>query len=121
MRITRREVELHGHTIPAGVLVLPIIGAANRDPAVFPEPNRFDVARDPNPQIAFGHGAHFCLGAPLSRLEGRIALGALMPRLPYMELTDSAPWEPRKALHVHGPARLPVRFNIQKSQSKSSR
>ena len=62
-RVTRREVDLHGTVVPAGVLVLAVIGAANRDPAAFPDPGRFDIGRDPNPHLAFGYGAHFCLGA----------------------------------------------------------
>jgi cytochrome P450 len=113
MRGVRQEVELRGQTIPVGAMVLPLIGSANRDAAVFPEPGRFDITRDPNPQIAFGHGIHFCLGAPLSRLEGRIALGDLLEHLPDLEVADTAPWEPRKALHVHGPAKLVVRLKLR--------
>jgi cytochrome P450 len=109
-RGTRRDVELGGYKIPAGKLVLPVIGSANRDPQQFAEPARFDITRDPNPHIAFGHGIHYCLGAPLSRLEARIALPDLL-RLQGLELAGREPWEPRKALHVHGPSRLPVRFN----------
>jgi cytochrome P450 len=110
LRAPRRDVELHGKTIPAGSLVLPMIGSANRDPRVFPEPNRFDIARNPNPHVAFGHGIHFCLGAPLSRLEAAIALSDILTRFHSFELASSGPWEPRKALHVHGPSSLPVRF-----------
>ena len=113
-RATRREVEMHGQKIPAGKLVLPIIGSANRDPQQFCDPGRFDITREPNPHIAFGHGIHFCLGAPLSRMEARIALPDLMERLKGLELASREPWEPRKALHVHGPANLPVRFNPDK-------
>jgi len=109
-RATQRDVEVDGQTIPAGKLVLPIIGSANRDPRRFRDAGRFDIARDPNPHIAFGHGIHFCLGAPLSRLEARIALPDLLERLKVLELASHEPWEPRKALHVHGPARLPIRF-----------
>ncbi len=109
-RATTRAVELHGETIPPGKLVLPVIGSANRDPRHFPEAERFDVGRDPNPHIAFGHGIHFCLGAPLSRLESRIALADLLTRLDHLERVSDEPWEPRKALHVHGPERLPIRF-----------
>ena len=110
LRATNRAVELHGQVIPAGKLVLPVIGSANRDPREFADPDRFDVTRDPNPHIAFGHGIHFCLGAALSRLEARIALSDLLERLRDFSRASEEPWEPRKALHVHGPARLPIRF-----------
>ena len=106
LRATKREVD----GIPAGKLVLPMIGSANRDPSQFRDAGCFDITRDPNPHIAFGHGIHFCLGAPLSRLEARIALPHLLERLQGFELASDEPWEPRRALHVHGPARLPIRF-----------
>src|SRR5206468_11940167 len=93
-RIPRRQVELHGQTVPAGKLVLAMIGAANRDPTRFAEPDRFDVGRDPNPHLAFGHGNHFCLGAPLARLESRIALTAILERLGEIQLAGDEPWEP---------------------------
>ncbi|KYF89746.1 cytochrome P450 [Sorangium sp. So ce185] len=109
-RETRRAIEVHGQTIPAGKLVLPVIGSANRDPQQFRDPGRFDVARDPNPHVGFGHGIHFCIGASLARLEARIALPDLLTRLRGLELASKEPWEPRKALIVHGPARLPVCF-----------
>ena len=109
-RIARREVELGGQTIPAGRMVLAMIGSANHDPARFADPERFDVARDPNPHLAFGHGGHFCLGAPLARLEARIALTDLLERLPDFRLAGDEPWEPRRGLHVHGPSRLPIRW-----------
>jgi cytochrome P450 len=110
LRTPRHDVELHGQVIPAGALVLPMIGSANRDPRQFPDPGRFDITRDPNPHLAFGHGIHSCLGAPLARLEARIALADLLGRLKHFARADDEPWEPRKALHVHGPARLPIRF-----------
>jgi len=110
MRTPKRDTELHGQVIPAGQLVLPMIGSANRDPKQFPDAGRFDVTRDPNPHLAFGHGIHACLGAPLSRLEARIALSDLLERLKGFELASAEPWEPRKALNVYGPARLPIRF-----------
>jgi cytochrome P450 len=109
-RATKQEIEVRGQKIPAGKLVLPIIGSANRDPRQFPDPNHFDIARDPNSHIAFGHGIHFCLGAPLSRLEARVALPDLLSRLRGLALASGDPWEPRKALHVHGPSQLPIRF-----------
>lgn len=109
-RGTRREVELHGQTIPPGKLLFLMVGSANRDPKQFRDPHHFDITRDPNPHLAFGHGIHFCLGAPLSRLEARIALTDILNRLPNLELAGDGPWQPRPALHVHGPLRLPVRF-----------
>jgi cytochrome P450 len=109
-RATRRDVEVHGQVIPAGKLVLPMIGSANRDPKQFHDAGRFDIGRDPNPHIAFGHGIHSCLGAPLARLEARIALADFLERVQGFELASDEPWEPRKALHVHGPSRLPIHF-----------
>lgn len=109
-RATTRDVEMHGQVIPAGKLVLPMIGSANRDPRRFPNAGRFDITRDPNPHIAFGHGIHSCVGGPLARLEARIALGDFLERVQGFELASDEPWEPRKALHVHGPSRLPIRF-----------
>jgi cytochrome P450 len=109
-RATRRDVELHGQVIPAGKLVLPMIGSANRDPRQFPDAGRFDITRDPNPHLAFGHGIHACLGAPLARLEARIALSDFLGRVNGFERASDGPWEPRQSLGVHGPSRLPIRF-----------
>ncbi|MGP3935168.1 cytochrome P450 [Nonomuraea sp. KM88] len=80
-RTTMRETELGGVTIPADQLVMGWLGPANRDPRQFPDPGAFDPGRDPNPHLAFGRGIHFCLGAPLARLEGRVALDILLDRL----------------------------------------
>lgn len=102
-RLTTREVQMNGQTIPAGRLVLAMIGSANRDPAQFPAANRFDISRDPNPHLAFGHGIHFCLGAALARLEARIALTEFFTRVKDFGPTDGEPWQPRQGLHVHGP------------------
>jgi cytochrome P450 len=114
-RLPRRDVEMHGQVIPAGKLVLVMIGSANRDPKVFPDPNRFDITRDPNPHVAFGHGVHFCLGAPLARLEARIALTQFLERVNEFHLASEKPWQPRRGLHVHGPASLPIRFEAKGS------
>ena len=108
-RVPRQDVLLHGQTIPAGQLVLAMIGSANRDPLRFEDADRFDITRDPNPHIAFGHGIHFCIGAPLSRLEARVALSIFLERVESFELASHEPWEPRRAIHVHGPSRLPLR------------
>ncbi|NVJ07537.1 cytochrome P450 [Myxococcus sp. AM001] len=81
-----------------------------RDPLRFPDAGRFDITRAPNPNLAFGHGVHFCIGAPLARMEGRVAPSVLRDRLDDLRLASEAPWEPCPALHVHGPARLPLLF-----------
>ncbi len=109
-RLARRDLVLHGRPIPDGSMVLAVIGSANRDPEAFPDAGRFDVGRDPNPHLAFGHGPHFCLGAPLARLEARVARTELLSRMDKIERTTTDPWAPRPGLHVHGPAHLPIRF-----------
>jgi cytochrome P450 len=86
-----------------------MIGSANRDPSQFPDPSRFDIARQPNAHLAFCHGMHFCLGAPLSRLEASIALADILAASPALRLASAEPWQPRKALHVHGPTKLEVK------------
>lgn len=107
-RIPRRSIALHDHVIGEGQLMLLLIGAANRDPKHFVDPDRFDVGRTPNPHVAFGHGIHFCVGAPLARLEAKVALGDLLARLGDFELVTPE-WKPREAFHVHGPSELPIR------------
>ncbi len=109
-RVPTRAVDFDGQTIPAGKLMLAMIGSANRDPLQFQDADRFDITRDPNPHLAFGHGIHFCLGASLARLESRVALTELLWRLKGLALASDEPWEPRPGLHVHGPTRLPIRF-----------
>lgn len=77
---------LHGVTIPKGATVMPLLGAANHDPAVFERPEVFDIARTPNRHLGFGQGIHYCLGAPLARMETRIALTTLLERSPHLRL-----------------------------------
>lgn len=110
MRTPTREVTIHGQTLAPGAFILPLLGAANHDPSHFSNPSHFDITRHPNPHLSFGHGIHVCLGAALTRLEARIALADLLGRLPSLELASTDPWPPRQALHVHGPASLPIRF-----------
>jgi cytochrome P450 len=103
------DVELGGTLIPKGALVSAVLGAANRDPAHFPEPDRLDLARPDNRHLAFGWGIHFCLGAPLARVEAQIAIGALARRLPRLALaTDRPEWRESSALR--GLRALPVTF-----------
>lgn len=106
-RNAREDVELAGRTIPAGSIVILLIGAANRDPEVFTDPHRIDLARDPNPHLAFGGGAHFCLGAALGRMEGRIALPALYQALPGLRLAGPRPTH-RSSFTIRGYGELPV-------------
>jgi cytochrome P450 len=108
-RITSAEVEIGGKTIPAGAFVVTAIGAANRDPAQFSDPDRLDVARPDNRHIAFGFGIHFCLGAPLARVEGQLALGTLIRRMPELRLAG-ADLEWRESSTLRGLKALPVEF-----------
>ena len=85
-RTATRPVEVHGTTVGEGQKIAALLGAANRDPAVFPDPDRFDVVRTPNPHLGFGAGIHFCLGAPLARVEVQAVLGALRRALPGLVL-----------------------------------
>ena len=112
-RVTRQDVILRGRTIPAGQLVIAVLGAANRDPKQFPNAARFDVTRRPNDHIAFGHGAHYCIGATLARLEARIALTCILDRLESLRLVTTK-WAPRSAINVHGPESLPLRFTARR-------
>ncbi|HSP79912.1 MAG TPA: cytochrome P450, partial [Myxococcaceae bacterium] len=108
-RFTVEDTEFHGQLIPAGEMVVAGLLAANHDPEQFPEPERFDITREPTRHIAFGFGIHFCLGAPLARLEGTIALNALLERLPGLRLAEEPEalrWRPRAI--VRGLQRLPV-------------
>jgi cytochrome P450 len=109
-RVTREPVDLSGQTIPAGAVVLAMIGSANRDPRQFANPEEFDISRDPNPHIAFGHGAHFCLGSALARLEGRVAMEEFLRSTDEVELASELLWTPNPGLHGHGPTSPPIRF-----------
>ncbi len=105
-RIATTSVELSGITLPAGSDVRPVFAAANRDPAVFADPDRFDPARDTSASLAFGHGIHHCLGAFLGRAEIRIALTGLHTRFPALALGGQPEWG--TALPMHAPTALPV-------------
>jgi cytochrome P450 len=87
-----RADEIEGCPIPAGQHRFVFLAAANRDPGVFPDPDRFDLARRPNPHMAFSAGKHYCLGAPLARLHGEIAISTLLARLPNLRLDSEPEW-----------------------------
>ncbi|MGD9954369.1 MAG: cytochrome P450 [Burkholderiales bacterium] len=101
-------LELSGGTLPEGSLITIGIGAANRDPAQFADPERFDVGRKPNRHVAFGHGDHVCVGMNVARMEGRIALGRLLERFPRIELAGEP--ERDRRVRFRGFRRLPVRL-----------
>jgi cytochrome P450 len=90
VRFTKEPVQLGGAEIPSGAFALMIVAAADRDPAQFKEPEKFDITRDPNDHVAFGEGIHFCIGAPLARMEARIAFEAMLERFPRLRLKDPA-------------------------------
>jgi cytochrome P450 len=111
-RLARRaasDVDLGGHAIAANEIVILWIASANRDPAQFREPDRFDIRRAPNPHLAFGHGIHFCLGAPLARLETKIALGILLERYREIAVARDEPAEFYNPWTMISAKRLPVR------------
>jgi cytochrome P450 len=108
-RIPSEDMTIAGRKIAAGEMVMPFLGAADRDPAQFPEPDRLDIGRRDNRHIAFGLGIHFCLGAPLARIEGQIAINALVQRFPKLALATETP-EFRQSLTLRGLKSLPLSF-----------
>jgi hypothetical protein len=108
VRILREDTEFGDQTLPRDGMVWALLAAANRDPARFPDPDRFDIGRTPNEHLAFGGGTHFCLGAHLARMETQIAIGTLVRRLPGLELATDELEYGRSLFRVLG--RLPVRF-----------
>jgi pimeloyl-[acyl-carrier protein] synthase len=111
-RHCNKECELGGAHLRPHMAVVVLNGAANRDPAQFPEPERFDIAREPNPHVAFGEGIHFCLGAALARLEGAVAIGAVLERFATVRLADPdfvPTYKP--SFNVRGLTHLPLRID----------
>jgi cytochrome P450 len=90
-RLALVDAELGGVSIARGEIIIAILSAANRDPAKYAHPDRFDITRNPTDSVAFGDGIHFCLGAPLARVEAQIAVSSLLQRYPRMQLADPAP------------------------------
>jgi cytochrome P450 len=110
-RTTTREVELCGVTLPAGVIINVNMGAANHDPARYPDPERFDIFRDPRPHMAFASGPHMCLGMHLARMETTVALNSLLDRLPGLRLDPDAPPPEIRGLAFRAPKELRVVFD----------
>ncbi len=108
-RVVRTDAEIGGKVVRAGEGIRMIFASANRDPEVFEDPDRLDVKRDPNPHLAFGYGIHYCLGAQLARLEGRIALSTIVRRFPGLRLAEGKlRWRPAAVLR--GLEALPLEF-----------
>ena len=111
VRFATEDLPVQGVTIPKGSTVMAMLSSANRDEAVFKDPDKLDVTRDPNRHLAFGVGMHYCLGAPLARMEGAIAINALLARFPNLQLAippTAVRWRPSIA-NFRGLMELPVR------------
>jgi cytochrome P450 len=110
MRKAVEDVELAGVTIPAGTLVIVNTAAANRDPAIYQDPDRLDITREGAPaMLTFGGGIHYCLGAHLARIELAEALTVMARRMPNIGHTGAVPWKPKTG--ITGPISLPVEFD----------
>ena len=108
-RTVTRDVQLHGETLHEDDQLILMYPSANRDPAAFDDPDRFDVQRDPNPHLAFGFGPHFCMGASLARLELNVMFSELLRRLPDLHLAGD-PLPRRSSNFISGPEAMPIAF-----------
>ena len=112
-RYAREDLNIQGVTIPRGGMTLGVIGSANRDETVFENADALDITRDPNKHLSFGQGIHFCVGAPLARLEAQIAINTLLRRMPDLHLSvapDSLRWRP--SMFLRGLETLPTSFGV---------
>jgi len=117
LRLAARDLKIGGVAMRAGEAVVPFIGAANRDPARYVDPDRLDIRREDVRPLSFGGGMHICLGQYLARVETRVALVCLARRFPYLELVDEQPsWRPGVTNRTLN--RLPVRLNRQQASSR---
>jgi cytochrome P450 len=107
--VTLRDVDLHGTRIPSGSRVMILTGAACRDEREYPDPDRFDIARQPGRALYFGHGHHVCIGKSLARLEARIVLEELLARFPLYEV-DLDSLERTHQSHVRGYSKISLRL-----------
>jgi cytochrome P450 len=106
-RLAAQDVMVAGTTIPAGSMVLLLLGSANHDERKFPDPERFDIRRNTEGHVGFGFGVHFCLGAQLARLEAKVALEALLGQFPHLSCKDKQVTRAGSIL-VRGPRTLPL-------------
>ena len=116
-REVAEDIEIGGVSLPAGAIITICIGAANRDPARFDHPERFDIRREPNPHLAFATGIHSCIGMTLARLEGQVAISGLLNRYPNLELAGTA--QHQKRSRFRGFVSLPVHLNRPKNNNGS--
>jgi len=115
-RYAREDVPIHGVTISRGEMTLGVIGSANRDETIFRKPDELDITREPNRHLSFGQGIHFCLGAPLARLEAEIAINTLLRRTSGLRLRvapESLRWRP--SMILRGLESLPVSFSAARN------
>jgi cytochrome P450 len=110
-RTNTEEVTIAGVTIPKDELIFAWLASANRDPRQFAEPERFDITRRPNRHVAFGHGIHFCIGAPLSRMESTVALPMIIKQLPNLRVVHDESPELFEGRFLFGFQRLPIAFD----------
>jgi cytochrome P450 len=116
IKVATEDVAWHGRTIRRGEMVLPFMSSANRDPRQFPAPDTLDIRRTPNRNLAFAHGIHFCLGAPLARLEGQLTFETILQRLPGLALESTAPrWKPM--IFLRGLESLPVTWEASRRRN----
>jgi len=111
-RYAREDLQMHGINIPRGEMTLGVIGSANRDAEIFDHADELDLEREPNKHLSFGQGVHFCIGAPLARLESQIAINTLLRRIPNLKLgaaPDSLRWRP--SMLLRGLESLPISFS----------
>ncbi len=109
-RVVREETIIDGKQMHPGSFMVAMIASANRDETQFPHADRFDITRSPNRHLAFGHGIHFCLGAPLARLEAKIVLETMLTRLPEMQRTPDSSLEAISSMILFGVKNFPITF-----------
>jgi cytochrome P450 len=110
-RVAVDDVQLGGHLIKSGSQIVNWLASANRDGKKFEDPDTFNPSRKPNPHLSFGFGIHFCLGAPLARLEAKIALNLLLERFRHIARADNQPLQPIQSPFVFGVKSFPVTFS----------